>query len=138
MSDDLLQRLRRLGVTRGARDLKPAPKAHTAVPSARERQDTGRTLAQQIPGGHLEETALGSCYVVDHVYPLSYRHGRADLAALLGCRPAAPARFLGDTRLGGLAYEDFLFLDTETTGLAGASTLAFMVGVAFFEAGRGR
>lgn len=133
MSDDLLQRLRRLGVTRGARDLKPAPKATTAVTTAGEQREAERALAQQIPGGRLEETELGSCYVVDKVYPLSYRHGRADLAALLDCKPAAPARFLGDARLGGLAYEDFLFLDTETTGLAGASTLAFMVGVAYFE-----
>lgn len=135
MSDDLRQRLRRLGVTRGARDLKPAARAvpHGAAHAGGPAAVAG--LARQISGGRLEETSLGECYVVDHVYPLHYEHGRAQLATLLTCNPAAPAKYLGETSLNSLAYEDFLFLDTETTGLAGASTLAFMVGVAFFEQG---
>ena len=31
------------------------------------------------------------------------------------------------------SFRDCLFLDTETTGLGGASTIAFMIGVGFFE-----
>ncbi|MFZ1400658.1 MAG: ribonuclease H-like domain-containing protein, partial [Candidatus Promineifilaceae bacterium] len=46
---------------------------------------------------------------------------------------AATAPFVQDDRLAQHDFRDFLFLDTETTGLAGAGTLAFMVGVGFFE-----
>jgi uncharacterized protein YprB with RNaseH-like and TPR domain len=43
------------------------------------------------------------------------------------------ATFCGDRRLAGVSYRDLLFIDTETTGLRGAGTIAFLVGVAFFE-----
>jgi uncharacterized protein YprB with RNaseH-like and TPR domain len=137
MSDDLLERLKRLGVTRGARDLKPAHKPQSDGSGRGWRRPFGSSpdasLARLLPGGRIEDTPLGSCFVLDHVYSLSYQHGRGDLASLLDCRPDIPAMFLGDSRLADLDYRDFLFLDTETTGLAGAGTLAFMVGVAYFE-----
>jgi tetratricopeptide (TPR) repeat protein len=43
------------------------------------------------------------------------------------------AQFCHDARLDGLDFRDFLFLDTETTGLSGVSVVAFLVGVGFFD-----
>ena len=78
-------------------------------------------------------TSDGECFVLDHVYRLDYQHGDDRLVDLLQFSPAAAAPFVQDARLAAHDFRDFLFLDTETTGLAGAGTLAFMVGVGFFE-----
>ena len=137
---DLQSRLRRLGVVKGTRNLKPAPPSKprpTSQSSFHDQPDfsttAGDALDSLLPGGRVEETAVGACYVFDHVYPLGYQHGDDQLADLLGYLPETAVPYEKDTRLQTLNFQDFLFLDTETTGLAGAGTLAFMVGVAFFE-----
>jgi hypothetical protein len=52
---------------------------------------------------------------------------------LLGWDVGETAVYLQDPRLNQINFRDFVFLDTETTGLAGAGTIAFMVGAAFFD-----
>ena len=144
--DDLQAKLRRLGVVKGARDLKPSRELKPAPPvdesllrpffpqqSNFADDEDIQPLEKLLPGGQLVETAVGSCFVLDHVYALEYQHGDDRLADLLRFSPAAAAPFVQDDRLAAHDFRDFLFLDTETTGLAGAGTLAFMVGVGFFE-----
>lgn len=97
--------------------------------------DPAPPLETLLPGGRLLETDVGACFVLDRVYPLAYRHGQGQLAELETLPWDAAAALGGDGRLAGLSLDELLFLDTETTGLAGAGTLAFMVGVAFFEKG---
>lgn len=129
MSDDLAARLRRLGVTRGARPARPRLRpAATAVTD-----ESVPALEALLPGGRLEETDAGACFVVDHVYPLNFRHGSGRLATLLDRPTGVAARMTGDGRLAERPFRDYLFLDTETTGLGGAGTVAFMVGVGFFD-----
>ena len=134
MNDEMSALLRRLGVTKGTRDIRPA-----AATLAGERMPGGDAseppppLEHLFPGGRLTTAGDGACFVVDRVYPLHYRHGEDNLADLLATEPATAARYGLDDRLDGRDFRDFLFLDTETTGLAGAGALAFMVGVAFFE-----
>jgi uncharacterized protein len=133
MSESLQDRLRRLGVVKGARHLKPvAPRPPTPAPPPDE-PDEPVPLERLLAGGQVEATAVGACYVLDKVYPLAYRHGREPLVALLAHAPAAAVPYGQDARLAALDFRDLVFLDTETTGLAGAGTLAFMVGAAFFE-----
>lgn len=149
MNEDLRARLRRLGVVKGIRNLKSAPPTGD---SRRSQHSRGRkvdltdfTLADEpgeaqplevlLPGGRLQETAEGSYFVLDTVYPVHHQHGMDRLADLLRFRPTPAASFCQDERLRRLDFRDLLFLDTETTGLAGAGTIAFMVGVAFFEPG---
>jgi hypothetical protein len=88
-----------------------------------------------LPDGRLEITPEGECFILDSRYPLSHRHGNEPLAGLTRQTPAPAATFCRDHRLSELDFRDFLFLDTETTGLTGAGTIAFMVGVAYFERG---
>jgi uncharacterized protein len=140
MNDDLLSRLRRLGVTKGARNLQsPEPRQqkgeiHPVHPS--EQRPDG-SLEILFPGGYLSENQAGKVFIVDHAFPTHYVHGSESLAELLKFKPAAAARYIPDRRLEeGSDFRDFVFLDTETTGLAGAGTLAFMVGVGFFETQR--
>lgn len=89
-------------------------------------------LTQLLPGSQLIDTAVGQCLIYEKLYPLHYHHGRSPLQALLQHHPAQLLPALNDGRFQEIEFSRCLFLDTETTGLAGASTLAFMVGVAFF------
>jgi uncharacterized protein len=131
MTEAWQEKLRRLGVVKGARNLKPSPAPRPRPQSLAPNPQS--PTPPLMPGGHVEETAVGNCFVVDKVYPLHHRHGAAPLAALLDRSPAAAVPFCGEPRFEQCHFRDFLFIDTETTGLAGAGTIAFMVGVAFFE-----
>lgn len=146
-NNDLQEKLRRLGVVRGTkklkkpRTLKPAPPVDDKLlrpfpsqqPSITFNDEDIQPLEKLLPGGELVNTPDGDCFVLDHVYKLQHLHGDDRLADLLEFTPAAAAPFVKDARLADYDFRDFLFLDTETTGLAGAGTLAFMVGVGFFE-----
>ena len=133
VNDDFGSLLRRLGVTKGTRHLRPAPQAKPEDRLHPYEEAMPPSLEILLPGGRLLETADGACFVVDRVFPLQHHHGLDTLADLLAVRPAAGVPYILDERLNGQGFGDFLFLDTETTGLAGAGALAFMVGVAFFE-----
>ncbi len=135
MSEAWQNKLRRLGVVKGARHLKSTyPDRSVQVKGPLPGRPAPADIPQPLmPGGRLEETAVGPCFVVDKVYPLHFQHGSADLAALLDHNPAAAATFCAEPRFDNCQFRDFLFIDTETTGLAGAGTIAFMVGAGFFE-----
>lgn len=134
MNEDMLSRLRSLGVIKGARQLRPTrgrlPPASRPISSEIEEIFPLDVL---FPGGRLVESNGGACFVVDQVYPVTHRHGQDALGDLLELEPASIATYVPDSRLTSHDFRDFVFLDTETTGLAGAGALAFMVGVAFFE-----
>ncbi len=139
MKQDLRERLRRLGVTRGTRRLrlKSAGKTTHSEENTNNLQRTdqseSRLLEKMFPGGRLEDSGEGACFIIDRVYPLNFQHGNSSLAHLLDQPLNAAAVICGDDRFDSLQFEDLLFIDTETTGLSGAGSLAFMVGVAFFE-----
>jgi uncharacterized protein YprB with RNaseH-like and TPR domain len=88
---------------------------------------------EDVVGGVYEQTAAGPLLVIRHVFSIGHRHGRLPLAAALDASPAALA-LIGrlDTPVAGI--RDLLFLDCETTGLAGGTgTYAFLVGAGYFE-----
>ncbi len=141
MAGDWQKRLRELGVVKGARNLKPASTpASNLVPAYQVSHEPvlgeladPQPVEKLLPGGQIVTTEMGGCFVLDHVYPFTHWHGEDRLGDVLEMNAAAAARFANDPRFLTLQAQDFLFLDTETTGLWGAGTLAFMVGVAFFE-----
>ena len=144
MAEDFLKRLRKLGVTKGARSLKEAkalkkPESEVAsrmpfTPLAQmESYVEEQPLELLLPGGQLVQNELGSYFVVDGVYPLNHVHGDREIGDLLMYRNTSFANFFGDDRLKEIEGRDFLFLDTETTGLSGAGVFAFMIGLAYFE-----
>jgi uncharacterized protein len=85
---------------------------------------------ERVIDGELVDTGQGSLVVVRREYPLTHRHGGEPL----GDARAAPLPLLAraarvDGALG--SADELLFLDAETTGLAGGTgTYAFLVGVA--------
>jgi uncharacterized protein len=82
--------------------------------------------AAEILGGEWRESRGRKFLVVDRTYSPGYRHGRVSVADCLP--PWARFELLGGTN------GQTLFLDLETTGLAGgAGTYAFLVGCGWFE-----
>lgn len=94
-----------------------------------------RASAEAVVGGSLEETPQGPILVVRRRYPLALRQGRVPLAAALQASPEILA-LLSRRREESPPPDRLLYLDVETTGLAGGTgTYPFLVGVGFFEGG---
>jgi hypothetical protein len=75
-------------------------------------------------------------YHVTHQHPVEERHGPAPLSQALKVSAAHVALSACDAELDGFAAEKALFVDAETTGLAGGSgTVAFLVGAGYFDGG---
>ncbi len=75
----------------------------------------------------------------DHDFPLASRYGGANLVRLLEVSEEAAARLQIRPEEPGVDLCRALFLDTETSGLAGGTgTFAFLIGVGFVEEDRFR
>jgi uncharacterized protein YprB with RNaseH-like and TPR domain len=91
---------------------------------------------ERVLDGELLDTGEGSILVVRREYALSHRHGGGLLAEALDTPLPLLARLARVEGEVGDA-EGLLFLDTETTGLAGGTgTYAFLVGVAMVQGAR--
>jgi uncharacterized protein len=115
-----LERLRKLGVQRGAHDLiLPAPKPAQ-----------GAAESHDLPGEPCE-TPFGPAWVRTVRHPLGQR---PELGELLAAEPAVLAALGHDASLAGLEPSRAAFVDTETTGLSlGAGTYTFLIGVGTYE-----
>ncbi len=132
MEATLRERLRRLGLQKGTAHLKPpvtaAPVSPAVAPLHGDRppHDAQFTRPETHNAHQLwnveQPTSFGTARIRRTVYHLDHQHGDRPLHHALH---------------SPLADQDFqrtLFLDTETTGLAGgAGTLAFLVGVGYFQ-----
>lgn len=115
----LSDRLKSLGVQLGS-DKPPQAKGARKYP------------VESLLEGELISTPHGEIFQVDSHFPDDHQHGNTflDLTAPLDLISA----WARDERIAGHSPDQFAFLDTETTGLAGGSgTYAFMVGVGRFE-----
>jgi uncharacterized protein YprB with RNaseH-like and TPR domain len=118
---NLRERLRRLGMSQGARDLKPKPRRR------------GKAI-EDLLAGEVTTTDHGSFFLYRESFGPGHRHGHHALTDLLVQPAALPARLARDERLSGVDFRRLAFIDTETTGLAGGTgTYAFLVGVGVFE-----
>lgn len=99
----------------------------------KEAQPGARAQAADLPPGVEIKTGRGIAFRMDQAYPLTQRHGGAALADLLGQQPDLAAQVAGRPALAQVPTHEWVFLDTETTGLAGgAGTLVFLVGLGQF------
>jgi uncharacterized protein YprB with RNaseH-like and TPR domain len=86
----------------------------------------------------LERTARGPLYVHRARSGAAARVGRAPLVAARDADPAMLALLALDPVLAGCDVRRALFLDTETTGLAGGTgTVPFLIGLAWYDADAG-
>jgi uncharacterized protein len=155
MSSRLEDRLRQLMRERRVRDAETLLTTETADAGARQpraqpvpagsRRSSFNNGAQaplldaaaETLGGDVLHTPHGVVVCVDRFYPLDHTHGLIRLGGLGGTTLAAAPELalLGTTpEPPGHEARPLLFVDLETTGLAGgAGTYAFLVGCARFE-----
>src|SRR5690606_6237903 len=90
-----------------------------------------RGLPLEVSG---QETEFGPVWWRDSFYAGTATYGPTPLGSFLDI-PGEVFAFLGqDERLGTLPAERLVFLDTETTGLAGGTgTVAFLVGLGLWR-----
>ena len=81
-----------------------------------------------------EETPNGPLYRRHVILPPSHHVGRMPVDAAYSSRPELLALLALDPSLAGLHLGGALFIDTETTGLGGSGAIAFLLGMAWFDA----
>ncbi len=115
----LSDKLKSLGVKVGARDLPPPKPKHA------------HSIENVVPG-RTHATELGDAFIVETTYPPEYRHGNAALQITASLQTIA--EWAREERIAHCAPNGFVFLDTETTGLAGGTgTFAFLVGIGRYD-----
>jgi len=117
--ESLSEKLRRMGVQIGIQKPLETPR------------QVRKPIETVVPGREYQ-TNFGSLFSLGHSYPQDYLHGRQPVL------PQHPiyglARWSHVPDLEQKNLDQFIFLDTETTGLSGGTgTMAFMVGVARFR-----
>jgi uncharacterized protein len=92
-----------------------------------------RPLHEVITGEEVEN-GRGRCFFSRSVFRGRDCHGSSPVADFILADMDGAALLAGHPEIGGFDISDALFLDTETTGLAGGTgTLAFLVGLGWFE-----
>lgn len=129
-----LSRLRRLMDQAAGMQQPPAPQGEPDPQPARIPAGTGTRPIEDVIRGTVLTSGRGSCFLSERVLPLSHRHGRWPLElALQTQRPELDwLSFPGFVECGCL--EHAVFVDIETTGLAGGTgTMPFLIGIGFFD-----
>lgn len=97
-----------------------------------DRQPPSARLEEVLEGTVISNSS-GSFFLVRREYSATHRHGDLSLGAILAESPQAAAWISDDMTLAGMDWRETLFLDTETTGLAGgAGTVCFLIGIGKF------
>lgn len=116
----LSDKLKSLGVKVGARDLPPPQPRHIAY------------AIEEVLPGRFQTTPHGEVFVAEQRYSPEYRHGQTGLNVTASLEIIA--EWAGDRRIAAGNLDSFVFLDTETTGLAGGTgTYAFLIGAGRYE-----
>lgn len=105
----------------------PSPPAESSPPGPEARQ---RLPVETVA------TAAGALHLRTLLHPVDHHHGTVRLANAARVATATVAKLALDPSLEGTDFSRALFLDLETTGLAGGTgTLPVVVGLAWFEDG---
>jgi uncharacterized protein len=116
--ESLADRLHSLGVQSGAKDITPSRKTQQGI--------------EDVVEGHYIETSFGEVFQSDVVNGMNYAHGCVTFEPVpISTRLTKWAGSASSTN--DIDLSSMVFLDTETTGLAGGTgTLPFMIGVGRF------
>lgn len=116
--DSLSETLKALGVSIGTKDIKePIEK----VASARK-----------IPGGEERSNNSGTYIYIEEHKGSEYLHGNIQFSPMIDS--GSILLWAGADKFENVDIRDFIFLDTETSGLSGGTgTFAFLIGLGFFD-----
>jgi uncharacterized protein YprB with RNaseH-like and TPR domain len=117
---DLSNRLKALGVQLGASQLQNTPPP----------VEKSLYSIDKVVEGYFSKNAYGEIFVVEQDYDNDYQHGIIHLATEF--EMSILSEWGQFSHLLPIQLNDFVFLDTETSGLAGGTgTYAFLVGLGF-------
>jgi hypothetical protein len=103
------------------------------------RPDPAALPLEELVAGMRVENARGEFFLVESAVHLEVRHGDVPLSRFHAVDPATVGVLTAEPGLGAFDLGRAVFLDTETTGLAGgAGTAAFLIGVGFVDGERFR
>jgi len=126
-----LAHLRRTVEGISARYITPPAGARTSAGLAPESHSATRGLIEDLVSGQVVFTPYGSHFETEQHFPAHHRHGGYEISDLAEL-PADLLATLSDGAIANSSPQRWLFLDTETTGLAGGSgTYAFLIGAGF-------
>jgi len=92
-------------------------------------EEPPRPETRALPEGYEVTSELGTHWQVDQLWPAHFHHGTADIGALSEL-PEDLLQSLASEEEYRIPVDKWVFLDTETSGLAGGSgTFAFLTGV---------
>jgi uncharacterized protein YprB with RNaseH-like and TPR domain len=113
-----------------------------AVASSRERERRRAPVPvplEELVDGMRVENALGEYFLVETAVHLEVRHGDVPLSRFHTIASSTVSVLTAEPELEGFDLRRAVFLDTETTGLAGgAGTAAFLIGVGWADGERFR
>jgi uncharacterized protein YprB with RNaseH-like and TPR domain len=117
------------------------PAGHPRMPLHRLAEREARVRAglaeDGLPAGCAVAGEGGSFFLREVAFDLDHRHGDDRLGDVLDASARMLARLAGEPSLAAVAPASALFLDTETTGLAGGvGTVVFMTGMGRVEGSR--
>lgn len=94
---------------------------------------------EELIQGERVENERGEFFLVEADLHLDFRHGGVSLSRFQAVAPESPFILTGDSEFYSFDLAQAVFLDTETTGLAGGTgTAAFLVGVGYVKDDRFR
>lgn len=89
---------------------------------------------EEVVSGKFISTPFGDSFIRENYFPRDYKCGEVELFHIFQSSAKTISSLARDDRLKKIDISKTVFLDTETTGLAGgAGTYVFLVGVGYFE-----
>ena len=89
---------------------------------------------EEVVSGKFISTPFGESFIRENYFPRDYRCGEVELFQIFQSSAKTISNLARDDRLKEIDINKTIFLDTETTGLAGgAGTYIFLVGAGYFE-----
>ncbi len=105
-------------------------------PQAKPRRAKTYPPLQELIEGEEIVSQAGAFFLASQRQPGDYLHGNRFLGDSVRLNMETAALLANNRAIAGCRISEGLFLDTETTGLSGGTgTLAFMIGLGFFEDG---
>lgn len=102
----------------------------------RARCAAGEFEVERVVSGEVVTNDSGRFFLATRRFPVTHPHGNTTLLSARQTSGNTVAVISNDERLRSFNVDRAVFLDTETTGLAGGTgTYAFLVGVGHFDAG---
>ncbi|MEN6373262.1 MAG: ribonuclease H-like domain-containing protein [Smithella sp.] len=104
--------------------------------AANRRMTSATDKLKELVSGEEIENDFGKFFLICDIVRGSCRHGHRNISETFDFDMTAAAMLANNPGISEFTCSDALFLDTETTGLAGGTgTMAFLIGLGWFEGG---